>query len=206
MSIGRLEVTGGFFLLLAWMNYLDRQFILPMAAAACVLHELGHYFMIRILGGEIRLIRLTAVGAEISVKRPLNYWQEGLTALAGPAVNLALALVFCSWSWGAVFAGLNLVLALFNMAPVGRLDGGRALNCAMALLVGPERADRMGQRLDLLCAVLLLGGGVLLAKRGGNLTLLLVAVWLTAALAKQNNRNPWNSRKRACQRLWKAVK
>ena len=203
MRIGRLELTGGFFLLLAWLNYLDRQFMLPTAAVACGLHEAGHYLVIRWMGGEIRFIRLTAVGAEMAVKRPLNYWQEGIAALAGPAVNLTLALVFCCWERTASFAGLNLLLAMFNLLPIGRLDGGRALHCTLALLAGPEWARQVGRGLDALCAVFLLGGGIILAGGIGNITLLVVALWLTAALIKQNH---WKNRKKACQRIRKPVK
>lgn len=202
MRIGRLEMTGGFFLVLAWLNYLDRQLLLPMAAAACALHEGGHYLAIRLAGGRVRLIRLTAVGAEMAVSRPLGYCQEGLAALAGPAVNLLLAVVFSSWKWGAEFAGLNLLLALFNLAPVGRLDGGRALKCLLSLLAGPERAERAGAWLDGLCGAFLLGAGAYAAGAWGNVTLLLTALWLTASLVKQNH---GNRGKRTCQPVRKPV-
>ena len=178
MRIGRMEVTGGFFLLLAWLNYLDRQAIVPLAMAACMLHELGHYAVIRVMGGNIKQIRLTAIGAEMVLSRPMGYWQEGAAALAGPAANLLLARLLCRWEWGVLFAGLNLVLCFFNLLPAGRLDGGRALNCAIALLAGPDAADRAGEWLTLLVTGLLLAGSVLVLGRGGNVTLLFVAVWL----------------------------
>ena len=38
MRLGRVEVTGGFLRLLAWLNYLDRSFLLPMDLAACAAH------------------------------------------------------------------------------------------------------------------------------------------------------------------------
>ena len=62
--MGRVEATGDFLLLMAWLNYLDRQGIVPMAMAACLLHELGHWAVIRLLGGQISLVRLTAVRSE----------------------------------------------------------------------------------------------------------------------------------------------
>lgn len=202
--MGRVEATGDFLLLMAWLNYLDRQGIVPMAMAACLLHELGHWAVIRLLGGQISLVRLTAVGAEMVLRCPMGYWQEGVSALAGPGVNLLLALIFCAWPGGAVFAGLNLVLACFNMLPVGRLDGGRALYCTLALLAGPGWAGRVGRSMDLAGAALLLAGGVLSLGAGGNITLLLVALWLLAALFSQNN---WGrNRNRACHRGGKQVK
>ena len=43
IRMGRVEATGGFFLLLAWLNYLDRTLVVPMALAACAFlwHDLG---------------------------------------------------------------------------------------------------------------------------------------------------------------------
>lgn len=178
MRLGRVEVTGGFLLLLAWLNYLDRQTLVPLALVACAAHELGHWAVIRVLGGDISLVRLTAVGAEMVLKHALSYWQEGMAALAGPSVNMVLALVFCSIPQGEVFAGINLALACFNMIPVGRLDGGRALYSALALLIGEYWAGRIGRSLDLIFTALLLGLGTALAGLGGNITLFLVALWL----------------------------
>jgi stage IV sporulation protein FB len=201
--LGRVEATGDFLLLMAWLNYLDRQGIVPMAMAACLLHELGHWAVIRLLGGQISLVRLTAVGAEMVLRCPMGYWQEGVSALAGPGVNLLLALIFCAWPGGAVFAGLNLVLACFNMLPAGRLDGGRALYCTLALLAAPEWAGRIGRCLDGIWAAVLLVCGALLARFGGNITLLLVSLWLlTAALPEKY----WDqNRNRTCHRRRKKV-
>ena len=136
MRLGRVEATGGFFLMMAWLNYLDRSFIVPMAAAACAAHELGHFFMIQLLKGEVKRIRLTAVGAEMILGQPLGYWQEGMCALAGPGVNLLLA-------------------------------------------------ARTGCCLDCLCIGTALAAGIFLAESRGNITLLLVALWLLTASIRQ---------------------
>ena len=71
IRLGRVQITGGFLLLLAWLNYLDRNFLLPMALAACGAHELGHFTVIRLLEGNIKEFRLTAVGAELVLDRDL---------------------------------------------------------------------------------------------------------------------------------------
>lgn len=203
MKLGRVEVTVGFLMMLAWLNYLDRSFLIPMALTACGLHEMGHVIAIRRLGGDIKGIRLTAVGAELVLARPLGYWQEGLSALAGPGTNLLLALVCCHIQKGLNFAGLNLVLALFNLLPVGRLDGGRALYCTLTLLAGPDLADRAGRWLDCLCTTGALAAGLCLALFRGNITLLLVAFWLTAVFLRQNIYH--FPRNKACQRGRKKV-
>ena len=155
------------------------------------------------LGGDIKGIRLTAVGAELVLARPLGYWQEGLSALAGPRTNLLFALVCCHVQKGLNFAGLNLVLALFNLLPVGRRDGGRALYCTLTLLAGPDLADRAGRWLDCLCIAGALAAGLCLALFRGNITLLLVAFWLTAVFLRQNIYQ--FPRNKACQRGRKKV-
>ena len=203
MRLGRVEVTGGFLLLAAWLNYLDRSLLVPAALTACALHELGHILVIRLLGGNIKGVRLTAVGAELVLARPLGYWQEGLSALAGPGTNLVLALAFGGTAGGLTFAGLNLALALFNLLPVGRLDGGRALYCTLALLAGPGTADRAGICLDCLCTAGTLAAGLFLALVRGNITLLLVAFWLLAVFLRQNISG--FPRNKACQRGRKKV-
>ena len=182
---GRVEVTGGFLLLAAWLNYLDGQGVVPLALLSCALHELGHLLVLRLLGVRVRRLSITAVGAELETDRSLSYSGEILAALAGPLVNLALALVFSRASWGWVFAGLNLVLCCFNLLPVGRLDGGRVLRCVLAWLLGPEAAWRAGWWLDRLLAGALAALGLALVGAGAGPTLLLTAAWLCSNLLRE---------------------
>lgn len=188
MRIGKLEGTAPFFLMLAWLNYLDRQGIVPLCLLACCLHELGHLLSIRLLGGDIKLIRLTAVGAEMVLSRPMGYGQEMVAALAGPGVNLLLAALFCRWSWGTLFAGLNLALGCFNLLPVGRLDGGRFFHGLLAVFCSLGAAERIGAWLDGCLVGSLLLAGALLAWKNGNITLLSVGLWLLVVFSKGKKR------------------
>ena len=183
-----VEVTAGFLLLTAWLNYLDRSFLVPLTMLACGLHELGHFAAIQVLGGDVKQIRLTAIGAELVLSEPLGYWQEGLAALAGPGTNLILAVLCCGLEDWLTFAGANLALALFNLLPVGRLDGGRALHCVLALLAGPDLALRLSRWLDRSCIMVLLALSLLPVARGGNLTLLFVTFWLLTSSIQQKFR------------------
>lgn len=125
---------------------------------------------------------------------------ELAAALAGPAANLAAAWLCCRAEGGALFAGLNLALGCFNLLPVGRLDGGRALHCLLSMSIGPA-AEEAEAVLDRVLIAFLLALGVLLIGWGGSFTLLLVALWL---LAKEKEGK--KGRNRSCQGLQKRVK
>lgn len=179
MRWGRVEVTGGFLLLLAWLNYCDTQMLFPLALSAAAVHEAGHWAAIRAVHGRIQLLRLSAVGAELQLEGTLSYARELVCALAGPAVNLFVAFLAAKAGWD-VFAGLNLALGTFNLLPVSALDGGRVFNCISAMLLGPDVGSRISRGADIVLAFGLLLGGTALLFSGGSVTLLLVAVWLLA--------------------------
>ena len=163
----RVEISAGALLLGAALYYLDEQGVLLMAFCACALHELGHWLVIRALGGRVTALRITCVGAEmrLSARCPLGYWQQIAAALAGPAVNLLAARMAAGLGTeGAYcFAGLNLALAAFNLLPAVQLDGGRILWCILALLTSEERAERLLRVLSSALAVGLVLGALLCA-------------------------------------------
>ena len=106
--------------------------------------------------------------------RPMGYGQEMVAALAGPGVNLLLAVLCCRWSWGTLFAG--------------RLDGGRFLHGLLAVFCGLNVAEQIGALLDGCLVGSLLLAGALLAWKNGNITLLSVGLWLLAVFSKGKKR------------------
>jgi len=188
MKAGKLEITGGFLLFLAWLNYLDHQNTVPMVILACVLHELGHLLVLIASDAHIKHIRLTPAGAEIMYEGTLVYWQEALAALAGPGINLLLALLFSTKAEYWSFAGVNLALGCFNMLPIRCLDGGRALSCILSALTGLDQMNRLAQILDRISVLILFVSGIIAAIRWKNQTFLLVASWMVLNAICQKRR------------------
>src|SRR4051812_13845565 len=115
--------------------------LLVSALFGCVLlHELGHALMARRFGIQTADITLYPIGGVARLLRlPRAPGAELLIALAGPAVNVAIALVLGAvLALGGGGAGptdlmasrlgflavMNLILAGFNMIPAFPMDGG----------------------------------------------------------------------------------
>lgn len=201
MRFRNLTCSGGFFLLLAWLNYTDGRYLLPEALLACLIHELGHIICLHSMGIRIACVRLTAVGAELSVEQPMSYRQEGIAALAGPGANFLAALCFCRWPALDSFSGVNLALGCFNLLPASRLDGGRALLATLSLVTDPSRAERVGEGLNVLFLLLLLPVGLFVACVSGNVTVLIIGLWL--CLRQKKGKKKRNS---TCHTIQKQVK
>ena len=122
------------------------------AGIGFLFHELGHkvvavrYGNIAAFKAEYNMLFLAIMSAFLGFifaapgavhhRGRLTERQHGLIALAGPAVNLVLAVVFVPlWLGGAALGidllellggrglAVNLFLAAFNMIPIGALDG-----------------------------------------------------------------------------------
>lgn len=170
--------------MVAALIYLDGQGVVLRVLLACALHELGHWAAVRLLGGRVRSLRLTAIGAEMVLDsdRALSYGREAAAAFAGPAVNLLLACVSAQ-NGQYLFAGVNLCLGLINLLPVRMLDGARVLYCLLSLY-RTELAQRVISVLSSAFSGALLGLGWAAWRAWDNLSLLCVALWLTAGILK----------------------
>lgn len=168
---------------LALMLLFDSGGDLLLLLAAAAIHELGHIGALMLMGAGIRCIRLTLGGAVIEYNGSrVSYLGDAAAALAGPAASLLTCFVMAATAGPdpsellCYFAGLNLMLGLFNLAPVMPLDGGRAVLCLLCAVRSPREAEQISGLLTGIagCGLLLVGGGLLL--KAGNPSLLLISL------------------------------
>jgi Zn-dependent protease len=176
---GALYLFGGFYLFL-------------LTALSVALHELGHCAALRRCGGRVDYVTLEATGVSMTHVGVLSYGGEVLTALAGPMMSLAAAVL--SAFLGRVtdfaplyhFSGLNIIFCVFNLLPVYPLDGGRALRFAAAYTFGQCTADRVSAISSAVCVLAALAGGVyVFVSPTRNVTLLAAAIALCASVRRR---------------------
>lgn len=136
--------------------------LLLMVGVSITLHELGHIGAARLFGIHTTGITLFPFGGVAQLTREARSGKEEVAvALAGPAVNLALASVAALplFLLGPVepfltFLGVNLALAIFNLIPAYPMDGGRVLRGALWGWLGHRQATVVAARAGQAFAVL----------------------------------------------------
>ena len=171
---------------LSWLIALATALLLFVSV---LLHELGHSLVALREGVKVRSITLFLLGGVASVERECSTAMGAFrVAAAGPLVSLVLAVGLFSSAhaaahWDALLgnlvlqlAGVNLVLALFNLLPGLPLDGGLILKALVWQFTGSQRkgiqvATATGRLLSL--TAIFLGVWLFLGKGGG-----ISALWL----------------------------
>ena len=169
-------------LLRAWGLQALGKATLPVATVAAamgillvsiLLHELGHCFAARRLGGEAEEVVLWPLGGLATLRIPNTPHAQFWTAFWGPAVNLLLVLVLGAWishggipwtlrdllswqpSWAMNAFRVNLGLFLFNLLPAFPMDGGQMLRARLWGRLGFGRATLASLNVGKVAAVLL---------------------------------------------------
>lgn len=194
--------------------YPDRSvwsYIAAGAAAALLLmvsilvHELSHAVVARANGVPVERIVLWLFGGVSQLRgEPRTPGTDFAVAAVGPATSLALGGGFAvaAVGWVAVLgdglvaatlgylAGINVLLAVFNLIPAAPLDGGRVLRAALWWRTGDRGraaviAARAGRSFGVALILLGLAGVLLLAWFGGLWLALIGWFLMNAAMAEE---------------------
>ncbi|MGB0578900.1 MAG: site-2 protease family protein [Limisphaerales bacterium] len=181
----KIHVT--FFLLLGWVGLtwlpggvaaaIGGMIFVCLLFACVLLHEFGHVFAAKYFGVRTPDITLYPIGGVARLERmPEKPSQELIVALAGPAVNVVIAMVlFVLVGVSAVMDGLtnpvapllvqlavvNVWLVLFNMIPAFPMDGGRVLRSVLAMKMSHHRATEIAAKVGKYMALALGLAGLL---------------------------------------------
>jgi Zn-dependent protease len=189
-----------------WMHLL----LIASLFGCVILHELGHALTAQRFGIGTRDITLTPLGGIAQLERmSTKPWEEFCIAIAGPLVNVAIAVLLgplllawamvwpgawdsLAWQFGGMLWLLNVIMVVFNMIPAFPMDGGRVLRALLAASMDRLRATRIAVAVGTGFAILFgLAGMFVLA----NPWLLLIALFVI--LAGIRNWPRWSTRNAA---------
>ncbi|MBK5291005.1 MAG: site-2 protease family protein [Acidobacteriia bacterium] len=170
---------------------LDALFLLTLFVSV-LLHELGHALVARLYGIRTLEIVMYPIGGVARLERMAGHKAELWIALAGPAVNVAIAAALVALMMGLTpaspesdmlerIATSNIYLAVFNMMPAFPMDGGRVLRALLAIWKGEEQATRVASYVGRLMAM---GMGVY-GLATGKIFLMLIAFLIYSAASQE---------------------
>lgn len=194
LSLGRyagikVQVHWTFFLLIGWVVAIELgrggtlTSILWNVGFICVLflcvifHEFGHALTARRYGINTRNVTLLPIGGVASLEdMPEDPAQEFMVAIAGPAVNMVIALLLylvvpveqyvtmsqdeLETTMSTINAGnvlfylmaANIMLVLFNFIPAFPMDGGRILRALLSMKIDRVKATQIASGIGQLIA------------------------------------------------------
>ncbi len=165
-----------------------------------VAHEFSHSLVARRIGMPMQGITLFIFGGIAEMKEePASAKDEFLIAVVGPVSSFAMAGIFYllyfmggATGWSIPFTGvmgylgmINLLLAIFNLAPAFPLDGGRILRAALWSWKKDLRwATRIASRFGEGFGLLLIALGILRVLNGyliGGMWFFLIGLFIRSA-------------------------
>lgn len=176
---------------------LDETGLSVFALFCVIVHEAGHFAALCLMKIPVRCVSLKIFGIDIQLEPGcvINYRQETILALSGCLANFLLCglsgmVYICGMRKisGTLF-GFSLLLGIFNLLPVGPLDGGRALECLLSLWLSPFATGVVTTVLSVMIIVPLMFAGVYLVRLSGyNFSLLIAAFYLLLTIARDGRR------------------
>lgn len=188
-----------------------------MVMFAVIAHEVGHTTVAARHGIRVRSVVLLPIAGisllDEQAQRGLDARREIRIALAGPAVNLVLAVLtivttlilrpqaqLFSFPWLTPFdlprsmVWAQLFVGGLNLLPAYPLDGGRVLRAVLASngdqVTATRRAVSIGQFFSF--GLFLLGGAVFLGSNSNNLWIMMAGVFLFQAFIPTRPHKPGN--------------
>ena len=195
MKERKFNVNPAFFIILIWLIFATDIYVAVSYFLVIFIHELGHYYVAKYCGYKLSKFSLSPYGVSLSYYgQTLEQKDEIYIALAGPVVNLVVALITVAFWWifptfylvSYNFVEVNLIIALTNLLPAFPLDGGRVFVSLFSNIVERRKALKITIIFNVVLSVMFFILFFIFCFINFNPTYLLFAVFLTMGVLDLN--------------------
>jgi len=174
-----ISIAFSFFAVLTLLLLLDKTKYTMLGLIACILHEMGHIFVMCLC--EISPNKIILYGAGIKIipnyDRITSMRQDFFILIAGSLTNFIIFAVLYPISQNnftlALFSVINLVIGIFNLIPFKHFDGGRIIDLVISNYAKKNSiAMKKAVRVIAILSLIMLGMGFALTQKG-NISLYL---------------------------------
>lgn len=173
----RIRMDFSFFAVIALFTLFDEDCFGTTALICCMLHELAHLIVMLILGIPTEVITFYGAGIRISSPR-IEYekpYRRVLVLAAGCLMNFFCAAFFSRLGYDLA-AVISLFTGIFNLLPIGELDGAAIVKMQIIRVCKPENVDRIMNIIGVIAAVIC--AAAVIAVGGFSITMPITIAYL----------------------------
>ena len=144
-----------FFAVIALYLLLDESGFGLSALAACAMHETAHFIAMTVFGVQTEQLTLYGAGIRITSSKieSVKPFCKAVILCAGCATNFVAAIVFAA-TGRCEASAVNLFTGIFNLLPMGELDGAQLLKMLAVRHCKAENVDGILKRAAIVSAII----------------------------------------------------
>ena len=191
----KVEITFWFVALITFIFSLNAPSNVLVTVFSSILHETGHLLIMTSVGNKPQAIRFEITGMNIIRQQDLQIStkNEVLIALGGPFINLICFLIsvvilcICENKNILTFGCINLILMIFNLLPINKLDGGLALYYILSQKFDNLTCTKILKITSVFFIALIYVWGIYaFVSSKYNISLIIIAIFLTLSMFSCN--------------------
>jgi len=184
-----IRISFWFFAILALVLTTGRETLAMYFLLPILIHECGHLIVMAICGVKLKSVSFLAFCIDIKPAEShiMSYGKDVAVALGGALANFLVAgflYIFMFQSMRVMLLiAVNIAVALFNLVPVGRLDGGQVMSLLLSRYGGINNTDPVSKLCSFLLLIPLFALAIyLILQDGWNVSLLIVCLYLAGTV------------------------